>query len=187
MDLIAFKPPRAGAIEDEDPTAYEEGDFYPVRVGEVFGGNYKIIRKLGCGGYSTVWLAEDTRCKISSTSLIARSGQAVALKVMRLSAPRYELDISNRLQSFRGTPASEYVVQTLDFFDHPGPNGAHLCIVMELMWQDVCTFLNGYYQDGEERFPLIKEISRKCLECLSALHECGIIHNGNRSCSRIFC
>jgi hypothetical protein len=74
----------------------------------------------------------------------------------------------------------------LDYFEHPGPKGAHLCVVMELMWQDLCAFMRGYFDDDEERLPLVKEISKKCLECLSALHGCGIVHNGNFNCSRTF-
>lgn len=54
MESIALKPPQAGVIEDEVSTAYEEGHFYSVEVGEVVGANYKVVRKLACGGYSTV-------------------------------------------------------------------------------------------------------------------------------------
>jgi serine/threonine-protein kinase SRPK3 len=187
MALIAFKPPEAGTIEDEEPINYEEGGFYPVQVGEVLGRNYKIVRKLGCGGYSTVWLAEDLRCKVGQKALTNRDGQAVALKVMAHSAPCGEIDILKRLQSIKGTPAAEYVVQMLDFFEHPGPEGNHPCLVMDLMWQDVYTFLEGYYYDGAGRLPLVKEISRQSLECLSVLHDCGIVHNGSCTYSRTFC
>jgi serine/threonine protein kinase len=38
---------------------YKPGGFHPVEFGDVFKGQYKVIRKLGYGGFSTVWLAYD--------------------------------------------------------------------------------------------------------------------------------
>ena len=35
--------------------------YYPVKIGEVYNGRYRIIAKLGYGAYSTVWLARDER------------------------------------------------------------------------------------------------------------------------------
>lgn len=66
----------------------------------------------------------------------------------------------------------------LDYFERPRPNGIHLCIVMELMWQDFHSSLQGYRCDGETRISLVKEMSRQTFECLYALHGCGVIHNG---------
>jgi len=46
----------------EDPNDYIFDGFYSVRLGDLFkNARYKILRKLGHGSYSTVWLAEDTR------------------------------------------------------------------------------------------------------------------------------
>lgn len=41
---------------------YRPGGYHPVHLGDVFNnGRYKVIRKLGEGSYSTVWLAHDLR------------------------------------------------------------------------------------------------------------------------------
>lgn len=49
--------------EDLTSTADEGAGFYPLRLGETFdGGRFVITRKLGWGGYSTVWLARDRKC-----------------------------------------------------------------------------------------------------------------------------
>jgi serine/threonine-protein kinase SRPK3 len=45
---------------EENFENYREGGFHPVFVGDVYK-KYKIIRKLGPGSFSTVWLAENCR------------------------------------------------------------------------------------------------------------------------------
>lgn len=41
---------------------YHPGGYHPVHLGDLFhGGQYRVIRKLGNGAYSTVWLASDLK------------------------------------------------------------------------------------------------------------------------------
>ena len=40
---------------------YRPGGYHPVVLGDVFNGQYKVIRKLGEGSSSTVWLARDLK------------------------------------------------------------------------------------------------------------------------------
>ena len=41
---------------------YHPGGYHPVLLGDVFNnGQYTVIRKLGEGSFSTVWLARDLR------------------------------------------------------------------------------------------------------------------------------
>ena len=48
--------------EDLASTADESGGFYPLRLGETFDEQrFVITRKLGWGGFSTVWLARDRK------------------------------------------------------------------------------------------------------------------------------
>jgi hypothetical protein len=50
------------AFSEEDLSRYCIGGYHPVRVGDVFNnGTYKVLRKLGYGIYSTVWLVCDVR------------------------------------------------------------------------------------------------------------------------------
>lgn len=37
------------------------GGYHPVEIGDVYNGHYVIIRKLGWGHFSTVWLAKDKK------------------------------------------------------------------------------------------------------------------------------
>lgn len=46
-------------FEEETLPGYEADLYYPVHIGEVFNGRYRVIGKLGYGVTSTVWLARD--------------------------------------------------------------------------------------------------------------------------------
>lgn len=36
---------------------YVPGGYHPIMIGDMLQGKYRIVYKLGFGGYSTVWLA----------------------------------------------------------------------------------------------------------------------------------
>lgn len=49
-----------GGGDTGDIERYERGGFHPVHLGDRYdGAGYKITHKLGAGGFSTVWLAQD--------------------------------------------------------------------------------------------------------------------------------
>ena len=45
----------------ESPGGYKPGEYHPVHLGDIYCQRYKVIHKLGFGGYSTVWLAHDLK------------------------------------------------------------------------------------------------------------------------------
>lgn len=48
------------ASEEEDLEDYCKGGYHPVEPGQVYkNGRYTVVRKLGWGHFSTVWLARD--------------------------------------------------------------------------------------------------------------------------------
>ena len=51
----------AGYCSEEDRNLYRPGGFHPVHLGDIFHYRYEVLRKLGYGGYSTVWLVKDQR------------------------------------------------------------------------------------------------------------------------------
>ena len=48
-------------IEEETLPGYDAAEFYPAHTKEVLRDRYQLIAKVGTGGSSTVWLAEDCR------------------------------------------------------------------------------------------------------------------------------
>lgn len=41
--------------------SYHPGGYHPIHMLDVFNNRYRVIRKLGYGSFSTVWLAVDLR------------------------------------------------------------------------------------------------------------------------------
>lgn len=45
--------------EQEDSGDYCRGGYHPVKIGDLFHSRYHVVRKLGWGHFSTVWLCWD--------------------------------------------------------------------------------------------------------------------------------
>ena len=113
--------------EQEDPKDYRKGGYHPVKIGDYFNGRYNVVRKLGWGHFSTVWLCWDLTGK-----------RFVALKVVKSAAHYTEtaLDEIKLLRCVRDAdgadPNRNRVVQLLDDFKISGVNGSHVCMVFEV-------------------------------------------------------
>lgn len=47
--------------EQESPKEYCPGGYHPVYIGDVYNARYKVLRKVGWGHFSTVWLVWDMK------------------------------------------------------------------------------------------------------------------------------
>ncbi|KAI2475014.1 serine protein [Pyrenophora tritici-repentis] len=96
-------------------------------------GKYRVIRKLGYGSFSTVWLAVSTG-----------TPRYVALKIMaaNVELSETELSILQHLSTKAiGDPYSRHVTVLLDEFQHKGPNGKHQCLVFEPMGETAASLV----------------------------------------------
>jgi serine/threonine-protein kinase SRPK3 len=73
-------------------------------------------------------------------------------------------------------PGYAHVVHLLDHFYHEGPNGKHLCMVMELLSESLGSFAT-YFEDGRMPHPVIRRAIRQTVLALQYLHDvCNIVH-----------
>ncbi|XP_076598059.1 SRSF protein kinase 1a isoform X1 [Chaetodon auriga] len=157
--------------EQEDPNDYCKGGYHHVKVGDLYNGKYHVIRKLGWGHFSTVWLAWDIQVK-----------RFVAMKVVK-SAEHYTetaVDEIKLLTSVRNSdpndPNREMVVQLLDDFKISGVNGTHVCMVFEVLGHHLLKWIIKSNYQGLP-LPCVKSIVRQVLQGLDYLHtKCEIIH-----------
>jgi serine/threonine-protein kinase SRPK3 len=158
--------------DEEDSEDYCKGGYHPVTVGEQFkDGKYTVVRKLGWGHFSTVWLSRDNVTQ-----------KHVALKVVR-SAAHYtetaidEIKLLNKIVGAKPEhPGRKHVVSLLDSFEHKGPNGTHVCMVFEVLGENLLGLIKRWNHRGIP-IALVKQITKQVLLGLDYLHrECGIIH-----------
>ncbi|KAJ7121341.1 kinase-like domain-containing protein [Mycena crocata] len=165
------------AEDEEDWEDYKPGGYHPVKIGDPFSDNrYVVVRKLGWGHFSTVWLAWDSKMK-----------RHVALKVVK-SAARYtetaldEIKLLQRLitsstpNGASNHPGRSHVISFLDHFRHTGPNGTHVCMVFEVLGENLLGLVKRHQNKGVP-MPIVKQIAKQVLLGLDYMHRCcGVIH-----------
>ncbi|XP_029465283.1 SRSF protein kinase 3 isoform X2 [Rhinatrema bivittatum] len=169
--LPAAGLPGSDDEEQEDPNDYCKGGYYPVKIGDLFNGRYHVVRKLGWGHFSTVWLCWDIQRK-----------RFVALKVVK-SAIHYTetaVDEIKLLKCVRDSdpsdPKRETIVQLIDDFKISGVNGVHVCMVLEVLGHQLLKWIIKSNYQGLP-VPCVKRILQQVLQGLDYLHtKCKIIH-----------
>ncbi|KAF2226588.1 hypothetical protein BDZ85DRAFT_316089 [Elsinoe ampelina] len=139
--LISPVPPETWELRAVRPSAepaehyYHPGGLHPVHLNEVYEQRYRIIRKLGYGSHSTVWLALDDR-----------KNQYVALKFFAALPTQlfHAKDLMGTLQASpcAGTEDSLVCPSVYDHFIVSGPNGMHPVTVMETLGQNLKEILH---------------------------------------------
>ncbi|VDP67010.1 unnamed protein product [Schistosoma curassoni] len=143
--------------EQEDPRDYCIGGYHPVKIGQVYNSRYHVVRKLGWGHFSTVWLCWDLCSK-----------RFVAMKVVK-SAPHYTetaLDEIKLLSCVRESapddPFRKKTVQLLDDFRVSGVNGNHVCMIFEVLGHNLLKLIIRSQYRGiplENVRSIIKQVS----------------------------
>ncbi|XP_077582537.1 SRSF protein kinase 3-like [Stigmatopora nigra] len=157
--------------EQENPADYGKGGYHPVEIGEIFEDRYQVVKKLGWGHFSTVWLCWD---------MLTRS--FVALKVVKsaLMYTKTALDEIKLLKRVRDSdlrdPQRERIVHLIDDFRISGVNGVHVCMVLEVLGHQLLRWIIKSNYTGLP-LPCVKSIIKQVLQGLEYLHaKCKIIH-----------
>ena len=198
--------------QEESQLDYRIGGYHRVNKGEIYQSsksnvNYLIIRKLGWGHFSTVWLARALNTDKYVAIKFVKSNQnyleAAEDEIKILHSLQYPLE-SNHLTSqlkkyFKDSPSSHHgydnVMKLVDDFEITGPNGNHICMVFELLGENMLNLLYKYKQKSIEAassssalsnpmtpqvlgvpLSLVKPIVRQLLSGLDYMHHCGVIH-----------
>lgn len=141
----------------EAPELYARGSYYPVCIGEVLAGRYRVEHKLGHGGFSVVWMAHDMR-----------DGTDVALKILVPGDREYDLhtEIANSVSDV------SRLLLCQNTFLLAGSRDNHQVLVLPLQGPNI--------RDHAQEKPIAARMlaAKQLLQGLKALHEGGIVHRG---------
>ncbi|TGJ83767.1 hypothetical protein E0Z10_g5009 [Xylaria hypoxylon] len=148
---------------------YETGGYHPIHIGDRLGskGRFNVVHKLGFGGHSTVWLAQDEA-----------EGRYVALKVA-VAANNHvlrERSIIQALEESLGNRRNISVPKLHAAFTHTGPNGVHECLATD---PGMCSLSrSNSASDGVWLFDLAvsRKMTAQLIRTTSFLHSQGIAH-----------
>ncbi|KAF2223277.1 kinase-like domain-containing protein [Elsinoe ampelina] len=168
--LATSSTPQYHCDLDEEPVQnYKPGGYHPVQIGDKLGGGrYKVLHKLGWGGFSTVWAANDQE-----------SGNNVALKIVQAAASgdtRGLRTLKFLKDSSSQQPGYNRLVKLHSVFQQEGPNGKHNCLVLDLTGPSVQDYINRHVDGFRLPGKAAKTIAKQALEALSCLHASGICH-----------
>ncbi|KAI1357397.1 kinase-like domain-containing protein [Xylaria arbuscula] len=151
-----------GIITAEDPEYYCQGGYCPVDISQLISRHFRIVHKLGHGGFATVWLARDER-----------KNRYVALKIVAAEhSETYETlpKIASLRQSF---PA--FFLAELERFFIDSPNGRHLCQVFPVLGPNLASLTDFHcrlYPD------IARDFARQITQAVEAMHSHGLCHGG---------
>lgn len=157
---------------------YGEGGFHPIHLGDHYdSGRYKIVHKLGSGGWATVWLARDKR-----------EDRWVALKFF--AADESTEDVCIRSQNICNAASSygdnaAFLVNYRHFWHCGGPNGNHLCQVSTVQGPSAECLSDGI--NSRLTPSLSRWASYEITRALANLHAKGICHGGKSYLDGLLC
>lgn len=154
----------------EDVGGYVAGGFHPIHLGDRIGPDerFEVHHKLGYSDACTMWLCLDRK-----------NDRRVGVKVFRAeksTEPHPEIEA---LRLFEGIDRDELLsnrILTMDeHFWIDGPNGHHLCFVMQVLGLSISYGLKGIGLDTPD---LLADLCLQAAQCLKYLHDKKICHGG---------
>ncbi|KAJ7630570.1 CMGC/SRPK protein kinase [Roridomyces roridus] len=158
--------------DEENASEYNAGGYCPVKLTDTFkNGRYSVLRKLGWGHFSTVWLVKDEQENRHSALKVVKSAGRYA------ETARDEIKLLSRVASIAPMhPGRQHIVSFLDSFAHQGPESSHICIVFEPLGEHLLALIERNRRKGVPR-ALVKVIAKQVLLGLEYLHdECDLVH-----------
>lgn len=148
---------------------YRPGGYHPIIIGDYLHDRYRIVHKLGFGGYSTIWLARDERAdRYVAVKILIADGKSRESNMLR---QQNSGNMNNR------HPGKDIIRPILDEFAIEGPNGEHQCFVTA----PASISLSGAREASYERLfqlPVARAIVAQLVQVVAFLHTHGIVHAG---------
>ncbi|EPE04315.1 protein kinase domain-containing protein [Ophiostoma piceae UAMH 11346] len=154
----------------ECPDGYYHGGYHPVSIGDVLKRRYRIVDKLGHGGYSTVWLAHDDDAQRFVALKISTGGPGSDCLTRETKTLR---DLAHAPTLAQGVHPGRHLFPTvLDAFQVIGPNGTHSCYT-------TAPARDSIRLAAEFRLfqlPVARALAGAIVQAVSYIHSRGYVH-----------
>ncbi|KAK3314230.1 kinase-like domain-containing protein [Apodospora peruviana] len=156
---------------------YQAGGWHPTHIGDRLGvdGRYRVVNKLGHGGFGVVWLCRDTEDRVTPWKAVKIENAATT---NRGAADINDLKIQDVFDALELTPQTALKNQIAIPYEHfwlDGPNGTHLCSVLPILGPSIRD--RSLYKDGKRD---VKAICRQVIRAMQYLHSVEICHGDFR-------
>lgn len=160
----------------EGTDSYGIGGLHPVHIEDYLGedGRFKVVHKLGAGGFATVWLCRDVR--------------EHKWRAVKILAARFSTEDCTELQVYRlfeSLPMDadrllgHGICRPLENFQIDGPNGRHECFVLPLLGGSI-----EYYEEDKDKSigpDTSRDLCLQLVDAMAFLHsQTGICHGDFR-------
>ncbi|KAI5899261.1 kinase-like protein [Schizophyllum commune H4-8] len=153
--------------------------YFPARLGQTLDkGRYCIVRKLGWGQYSSVWLAKD---RGQDTFVALKILTCEATKAMSPGKDQLS-DEKEMLEKITAADATHegyrHTMRYIGSFKFKGPQGSHCCLITEPLGYSL-DYVRKLRGGGDLRVApsIVKRVTKHILLGLKYLHdECGVVH-----------
>ena len=157
---------------------------------------YVVIKKLGWGHFSTVWMVKDrkaiqnneterffalkvqksaehyTEAAMDEVELLACIHKE---RIKQLGIPKNKKD-SDKVSAGEMAEFSKYCATLHDSFFHTGPNGRHMCMVFSMLGCNLLSVIKAFNYRGIP-IPVVQNMVQGMCKGLDFLHrKCHIIH-----------
>lgn len=164
LDTRFLLPQDVGDTEDVE--GYKLGGFHPVHLGDRYDdGRYRVVHKLGAGGFSTVWLARDEN-----------EERWTALKIVDAEHSASTAAKSDLVRSALLDSGAQFVAEHQRHFTFDGPNGRHLCLVLPVLGPSMSELSHGL--SCRITAPLSRRVAYQATRAVADLHSQGLCHGG---------
>ncbi|KAH6899264.1 kinase-like protein [Coprinopsis sp. MPI-PUGE-AT-0042] len=141
----------------------------PVTPGQTLDSRFRIIKQLGSGQHSTVWLVESDQgpraLKILTNEVTAFQGKEA-----------FELEVLKNIALVQAGKRQKLLIQLEHHFNVRGEHGDHLCLVTAPLGHSLLDVASRF-ESKRLPIPLVKRVTRQLLEGLDILHgQCQTVH-----------
>lgn len=156
---------------------------------------YVIIKKLGWGHFSTVWMVKDRKLllkggghhfyavkvqKSAEHYTEAAMDEVELLDCIATERKKCEAELrtvkESNLETTQLVEHAKYIATLHDSFFHTGPNGRHMCMVFSMLGCNLLSVIKAHNYRGIP-IQVVKKMIRGCCMGLDFLHrKCQIIH-----------